>query len=93
MKDSPNPVTYNGVTYTEALKMESESKTNISFTTTQAMTLVLVTDSVTGKKMKIDGTKYDGTNGIFTLDLEAGAHTILKGDSMNLFAIILTPKN
>ena len=76
-------VTYNGLTLTQCLKIEST--TNISFTTTEKATLTLVFIE-SGKNIKVDGVSYasDG-NGIVTLELNPGAHTIIKADVMNLF--------
>ena len=78
--------TYNGVTYNNALKMESA--TVVSFTTTEAKTLTLITDGAS-KKISIDGVTYkSNSDGVFTVELTAGDHAIKKGDSLNLFAMI-----
>ncbi len=84
---SKGSVTYNGVTYNQCLKMESS--TNISFTTTETMTLTLV---LGGSKynVKIDGEKVTGDTNVITLTLDAGAHTITKADTTNLYYISLT---
>ena len=87
MKSGATPVTYEGTTYSSAIKMESA--TSITFTTTAKMTLILVTDGADGKRIKVDGEKYTATNGVFTVEIEAGTHTITKGDSINLYLIIL----
>ncbi len=80
--------TYGGTTYTTALKMESS--TNIAFTLDSAATITLVTDTAS-KKIKIDDTKYTtDTDGIVSQALTAGSHTVTKGDSMNVYAIIIT---
>lgn len=88
---SKGTVTYNNLTLTTCLKMESE--TNISFTLNEQMTLILVFGGSTnpsGKKVKIDGTKYEvPADGIYKITLEAGIHTVTKGDSINLFYIAL----
>ncbi len=80
-------VEYNNLILTQCLKMESS--TNISFEAPADGTLTLVfggTTNATGKTVKVDGTKYtlDDTQ-ILTLSLTAGSHTVLKGDSINLF--------
>lgn len=78
--------TYNGVTYNNALKIESQ--TGLSFTLTETKTLVLVTDGVS-KKIKIDGVDYSAdSDGIVTIELQAGTHKITKNDTLNLFAMI-----
>ncbi len=79
--------TYNGVTYTNALKIES--KTVITFTLTEAKTLTLVTDGASGKKIKINNVEYIlNADGCAVVTLEAGDITITKGDTLNLFAMI-----
>ncbi|MDR1126691.1 MAG: hypothetical protein LBL06_01035 [Treponema sp.] len=85
--------TVNGTSYTDCLKMESS--TNISFTTTETMTLTLYFENQkspeTGKKVKIDGdNQTTDTNAKVTVSLAAGSHTITKGDGINLFFIELT---
>ena len=82
--------TYNGATYTTALKMESA--TSISFTTTEKAVLTLITDGAASKTVKVDGNKQavDG-DGVITLEIDPGSHTVTKGDTMNLYAIIITP--
>ena len=80
-------VTYNGTTYTTSLKMESS--TSISFTCTTSVTLTIVTDTAS-KKIKVNGNNnITNADKILTITLEAGTHTIIKGDSMNVYAIIV----
>ncbi|MDR1653981.1 MAG: pectate lyase [Prevotellaceae bacterium] len=91
--DSKGSVTYNGTVYNCCLKMESG--TNISFTAIEASTLTLVfggSTSANGKNVKIDGVNHtiDATQ-ILTSQLEAGAHSITKGDAINLFYMSLVP--
>lgn len=76
-------VTYNGLTLTQCLKIESS--TSITFTTTTTSTLTLVLNSADGTKIKIDGTSYPITNGIVSVTLAPGAHTIAKDSVTNLF--------
>jgi hypothetical protein len=38
-----------------------------------------------GTKIKVDGTSYPITNGIATVSLAAGAHTITKDSTANLY--------
>jgi pectate lyase len=74
---------YDGLTLTQCLKMEST--TNISFTTTTASTITLVFGSSYTGKVKIDATTYTPVLGIVTAPLTPGAHTILKVDTNYLF--------
>ena len=80
----------NGTTYTTCLKMETE--TSIKFSIEKRMTLTLVFASTeTGKKVKIDGTNYTtDSNATVSVKIDAGDHTITKGDSINLFYIGLS---
>lgn len=77
-------VTYNSLTLTQCLKMETA--TTITYTTTQASILTLVFVEAAGTA-KIDGTNYTATGGIITVSLPAGNHTIAKKDTANLFYI------
>ncbi|MGG1618003.1 pectate lyase [Paenibacillus sp. NRS-1782] len=76
-------VEYNGVTLTQCLKIENS--TSIGFTTTEASTLTLVFDSADGTKIKVDGTDYPMTDGIVSVSLAPGAHTITKDNPTNLY--------
>lgn len=89
LSTSKGTVEYNGLTLTQCLKMESS--TSITFTAASDATLTLVLDN--SKKIKVDGagitaTSKDG-NYIVTVALTAGEHTIAKGDSVNLFYMIV----
>lgn len=75
-------VTYNGLTLTQCLKIESS--TNISFTTAQASTLTLVLIEPSAV-IKVDNVDRTASNGIVTVSLAAGSHTITKKDTANLF--------
>ena len=77
-------VTYNELTLTQCLKMETA--TTITYTTTLKSTLTLVFVEATGTA-KIDGTNYTATAGIITISLEPGNHTIAKKDTANLFYV------
>ncbi|GIP14955.1 hypothetical protein J40TS1_05970 [Paenibacillus montaniterrae] len=76
-------VVYNGLTLTQCLKIESS--TNITFTAAKASTLTLVFNSADGSKIKIDGTSYSMTNGIVSVPVSAGTHTITKDSVTNLY--------
>ncbi|MBE6851027.1 MAG: hypothetical protein E7504_04725 [Ruminococcus sp.] len=83
LSTSKGSVNYAGKTLTRCLKMETA--TSISFNAGAGGKLTLVFAEA-GKAVKVDGTKYTtDANGIVTVDLAAGAHTITKGDSINLF--------
>lgn len=91
LSTSKGTVTYNGLTLTQCLKMESS--TNIAFTPASKGTLTLVfLESEAGKKVKVDGEKYTTESNVFTVELEAGDHTVTKGDTMNLFYMVFTPE-
>ena len=77
-----------GTTYTASLKMET--KTEVSFTTSQKMTLyVYYGTSGTNTNVKVDGVKQAGAP--TTVVLEAGAHKITKGDPTTIALIKLVP--
>ena len=94
--DKNEKVEVGGVTYTTSLKMES--KNSITFNTSSKMTLTLYFLAQSGKKIEIDGSvKEIGSDGVLTVTLEAGAHTIAKGSggttNTYLFLVELTPAN
>ena len=77
-----------GTTYSVSLKMESN--TEVSFTTSQKMTLYVYYGlSGTNTNVKVDGVKQSGAP--TTVVLEAGAHKITKGDSTTVALIKLVP--
>ena len=80
--------TIEGVTYSASLKMEEG--TEVSFTTSQKMTLY-VYYGVSGTKtnVKVDGVKQAGAP--TTVVLAAGAHKITKGDATTIALIKLVP--
>ena len=82
-------VTYNGLTLTQCLKMESS--TSIKFTAPSAGKLTLVFGE-SGKNVKINGKKNaSDSNCIVTVDVAAGSVEITKGDTMSLYYMIYTP--
>ena len=91
--DSKGSVTYNGLTLTKCLKMESS--TSIKFTAPSAGKLTLVfggTTAASGKGVKVNNTsKKVGSDGTVTVDVAKGAVTVTKGDAINLFYMIYTP--
>ena len=90
-------VTYEGMTLTQCLKMESS--TVITFTLAEPGTMILViggTDSKNEWRVDVDGVDHQNitpegaTNYmLLILDLEAGAHTITKKDTTNLYYIVI----
>ncbi|MBQ6890618.1 MAG: hypothetical protein IJN53_06370, partial [Oscillospiraceae bacterium] len=90
---SKGSVTYAGQSLTTCLKMESA--TNITFNAPSDGTLTLVFGGSTaagGKAVKVDGSsKTLDSNGILTMDITSGSHTVTKGDSINLFYMVYTP--
>ncbi|TDP03981.1 T9SS type A sorting domain-containing protein [Flavobacterium sp. 245] len=85
MNSSDGSVTYNGLTLTKRLKIETS--TSISYTTTSASTLTLVFDSNFTGTIKVDNVSYTASAGIVTASIAAGSHTITKGSVANLFYI------
>jgi uncharacterized repeat protein (TIGR02543 family) len=88
LSDSKGDVTYNGLTLTQCLKIESS--TSISFTSTQEGTLTLVFNEDFSDDIKIDGTSLTASSGILSTTLSAGSHTITKDDVANLYYISLS---
>ncbi len=80
--------TYAGVSYTQALKMETS--TSITFTLEKEMNITILADGADNKAIKIDGNKYAVSSNLITTKLAAGAHTITKGDSFNIYLISLS---
>ena len=86
MNSTDGTQSYDGLTLTKRLKMESA--TSINYTTAQTSTLTLVFDADFAKAVKFDGTNYTAVGGIVTIpNVAAGAHSITKGDTTNLYYI------
>ncbi|MGN1412400.1 MAG: hypothetical protein ACI4WH_07855 [Oscillospiraceae bacterium] len=87
LSTSKGSMTYNGLTLTQCLKMESS--TSIQFTASADTTLNLVIKD--GSTIKVDGNAYDiSTSGVTSISVSKGSHTITKGSgSSNLFYIEL----
>lgn len=76
--NSKGTVTYGGLTLTHCLKMET--KTSITFTTEKNATLTLLFNNA-GKTVSINGdAKTPDSNGLVTLEIEAGEHEIKRGN-------------
>ncbi len=67
-----------------------ESATSITFTATQAGSLIMVFDATFVKTVKVDGVAYTAVAGVVTVNISAGLHTITKGDTTNLYYISLS---
>ena len=89
-------IKYNDETLSQCLKMESD--TSITFTTTRTTTLTIIvggSDSKNSWVVKVDGKDYTPStvNGadyrIITITLAAGSHTIAKGDTTNIYYMIV----
>ncbi|MCC2546730.1 T9SS type A sorting domain-containing protein [Hymenobacter sp. BT175] len=83
LSTSQGTVTYNGLTLTKCLKMESS--TSVSFTTTAAATLTLVFNDAFSGTVKVDNVNQSVSAGRLTMTLPAGPHEILKGTTANLY--------
>ena len=87
LSTSKGTVTYNGMTLTQCLKMESS--TEIKFTAAADATLIMVFNEGETRNIKIDGEKKAIENGVLTVEVAAGDHTITKADSVNLYYLAL----
>lgn len=85
---SGGSITYNGVTYSVIMKMESSTSVVISGAAGKTMTIVTDTPS---KGIKINGTKNTtDANGVVTVTVPDGdSVTITKGDSINVGVIFI----
>jgi len=85
---SKGAVTYQGLTLTQCLKMETATK--ISFTTTQPLILTLVFNLDFTGKINVNGTVCTAVAGIVTQALPAGAIQVTKTDVANLYYMALS---
>ncbi len=83
LSSNKGTVSYNGLTLDTCLKIES--KTKITFTTTAKAELVLVFNQKNSSDINVDGTVYTLTDGILSLEIEAGSHEITKESTGNLY--------
>ena len=70
---------------TQCLKIETS--TSIKFETSSDSKITLVFNSNFNKGILIDGVEYTAKNGVLTVDLNAGEHSITKSDTGNLYYI------
>lgn len=87
LSTSKGVVTYEGVELSRCLKIETSTTIDFELAGAAAMTLVFNGDFA--KTIKVDGEKVTATAGIATVKLSAGKHTITKGDSGNLYLIVI----
>jgi pectate lyase len=86
MNSTAGLTTYDGLTLTARLKIESA--TNISYTTTAVSALTLVFDPTFSGTIKLNGTNYTASTGVLTIPaVPAGTNTITKGGTTNLYYI------
>ena len=83
LSSNKGTVSYNGLSLDTCLKIES--KTKITFTTTDNAELVLVFNQKNSSDIRVDGTVYTLTDGILSLEIEAGSHEITKESTGNLY--------
>lgn len=86
MNSTDGSASYDGLTLTKRLKIESA--TGITYTTPSTSTLTLVFDPTFTGTIKLDNVSYTASAGIVTVpNVAAGAHSISKGSVANLFYI------
>jgi pectate lyase len=86
MNSTAGSATYDGLTLTARLKMESA--TIITYTTSGTSTLTLVFDPTFTGTVKLNGTSYTAVAGVVIIpNIPAGLNTITKGTTANLFYI------
>jgi pectate lyase len=86
MNSTAGSATYDGLTLTAGLKIESA--TMITYTTTNTSTLTLVFDPTFIGTVKLNGVSYTAVAGIVTIpNVPIGLNTITKGATANLYYI------
>lgn len=89
MNSTDGSTTYDGLTLTKRLKIETA--TLITYTTTKTSTLTLVFDPTFAGKIKVNNVTYtvpSGANGVISIpNIPVGATSITKGDVANLYYI------
>jgi pectate lyase len=84
-------VSYNNLTLTQCLKMESSTSIKFKTTTSGTLTLVFNTDTTTNAAL-VDSESVTATAGVATVvSLAAGSHEIKKDGSKNLYYISFVP--
>jgi len=86
MNSNSGSTTYDGLTLTERLKIEST--TSITYTATAISNLTLVFDPSFSGTIKFDGVNYNASSGVLIIeDVASGSHAITKGNVANLYYI------
>lgn len=86
MNSNPGNTTYNGLTLTARLKIESA--TIISYTTFAESSLTLILDPNFNGTIKVDNVNYTASSGLVVIpSIAPGNHTITKGSVANLYYI------
>jgi pectate lyase len=86
MNSNAGSATYDGLTLTARLKIESA--TIISYTTPSTSTLTLVFDPTFTGRIKLDGVSYTAVAGVVVIEnVSAGSHAITKDNTTNLYYI------
>jgi pectate lyase len=86
MNSNPGSTTYNGLTLTARLKIETP--TVINYTTLVESTLTLVLDPNFNGTIKLDNINYTAVNGLVVIpSVPPGSHAITKGSVANLYYI------
>ncbi|WP_326983864.1 T9SS type A sorting domain-containing protein [Chryseobacterium sp. MYb264] len=86
MNSTDGSASYDGLTLTKRLKIESS--TAINFTTTASSALTLVFDPTFSGTIKVNNVSYTASSGVVNIpSLAAGSHSITKGSVANLFYI------
>ncbi|MBE5964456.1 MAG: pectate lyase [Lachnospira sp.] len=84
LSTSKGTITFNGLTLTQCLKIESS--TQITFTMTKPGALLLVLNPSNSGSLKIDGSeKLMSNDGTILVGLSAGTHTVIKKSGGNLY--------
>ena len=79
-------VSFNGLTLTQCLKLETATSIGFTNTADGTLTLVFVEPSAT---IKVDGTKYTANgDGIITVPVTSGTHSITKANTASLFYMV-----
>ncbi len=86
MNSTPGNTTYDGLTLTARLKIETA--TIITYTTPAVSTLTLVFDPTFNGTIKLNGSNYTASAGVVTIpSVPAGLNTITKGSTTNMYYI------
>ncbi len=86
LSSAKGSVNYAGMTLTQCLKIESATAIGFNAANGGTLTLVFAEPAAT---IKVDGTKYTASgDGIITVPVTAGAHSIAKADTANLFYMV-----